>query len=80
MLGRAGEVAFGLEADYSLSFAILSVYHVVLIFLAFGFWIYWLNKYPNDLQNASVPSFIVFALMTTFWGLFGSYNRSRQAG
>ncbi|KAL4947835.1 hypothetical protein BDW69DRAFT_177632 [Aspergillus filifer] len=80
MLGRPGEVAFGLEADYSLSFAILSAYHVLLIFLAFGFWIYWLKNHPNDLQNASVPVFTVCTLMTTFWGIFGINHGFRQTG
>ncbi|KAK6811346.1 hypothetical protein RU639_012790 [Aspergillus parasiticus] len=34
------------------------------------FWIYWLNYHPGDLQNASVPSSTVLALIAAFWGIF----------
>ena len=65
------EVAFGIEADYAMSFAVLFVYHLILIFSAFGFWVHWLRYHPGDLQNASVPTFTVLALITAFWGLRG---------
>lgn len=68
---QPGEVAFGIEADYALSFAILFIYHVVFIFSALGFWVYWLRNHPDDLQNASVPTFTVLGLLGAFWGLLG---------
>jgi hypothetical protein len=72
---RSGDVAFGLEADYSLSFAILFMYHVTVLFPAFSFWIYWLRNHPNDLQNASVPAFTLLGIIGACWGLFGKRGR-----
>lgn len=70
-LSQSGGVAFGIEADCALSFAILFIYHIFFIFSAFGFWIYWLKNHPDDLQNASVPTFTVLSLIGAFWGLLG---------
>ena len=67
----AEDVAFGVEAGYALSFAMLVIYHVIPIILAFGFWIYWLKNHPDDLQNASVPTFTVLNVMAVFWWLLG---------
>lgn len=65
------KAVFGIEADYVLSFRILFLYHLGLIFSAFAFWIHWLTHHPDDLQNASVPIFTVLGLMGAFWGLLG---------
>lgn len=66
-----GIVAWGLEADYALSFVFIAVYHLVPVLSAFGFWIYWLVKHPGDWQNASVPIMTVAALIAVFWMPFG---------
>ncbi|KAF2130731.1 hypothetical protein P153DRAFT_336557 [Dothidotthia symphoricarpi CBS 119687] len=66
-------VAWGLEADYALSFAFLAAYHLVPIFAALGFWVYWLWTHPGDLQNSSVPIFTVLALFAAFWMMFGKH-------
>jgi hypothetical protein len=60
-----------MEASYTLSAGMVFFYHVLLISSAFSFWIYWLNKHPEDLQNASVPTFTVLAVMGTFWAILG---------
>jgi hypothetical protein len=65
--GDVGQCAFGIEADYALSFAVLAAYHVIPILAAFGFWVYWMKKHAGDFQNASVPLFTVTALLTAFW-------------
>ena len=61
------DVAFGLEAEYVISFISVIAYHLLLIVPAFGFWAYWLLQRPGDLQNASVPVFTVIAIITVFW-------------
>lgn len=69
---KTGEsTAFGIEADYVLCFEILAVYHLLLILPSFIFWAYWMAKHPGDLQNASVPSMTVFALITVLWIILG---------
>jgi hypothetical protein len=66
-----GTVAWGLEADYALSFAYMAVYHVVPLLAAFAFWAYWLVKHPGDLQTAAVPLLTVLALFAVMWVPFG---------
>lgn len=64
-------VAWGLEADYALSFAFLAAYHLIPILAALGFWVYWLVKHPGDWQNSAVPILTVLALIAVFWMPFG---------
>lgn len=68
---QTDRVAFGIQAGYMPSVAVFFVYHAVLVLAGFGFWIWWLNKHPSDLQNAAVPLFTVGMLITSFWALFG---------
>jgi len=72
---RSGDVAFGLEADYLLSFIVLFMYHHMDLFPAFSFWVYWLRNHPNDLQNAFVPDFTLLGIIGACWGLFGKRER-----
>ena len=65
-----GEVAFGLEADYNVSFLYVLIYHMLLIVPAFGFWIFWLMTNPGNLQNASVPFFTVLSAIGLFWATY----------
>ena len=60
-------VAWGIEAEYAMSFAFLAIYHIVPILGSLGFWVYWLIKHPGDWQNAAVPVLTVLALMAAFW-------------
>ena len=60
------DVAWGIEADYALSFLLLSIYHLVPLLSSFGFWIHWLVRHPGDWKNASVPTLSTIALMAVF--------------
>jgi hypothetical protein len=66
-------VACGLEAEHAISFAFMAVYHLVPLLAAFGFWMYWLMKFPGDWHNAAVPVLTVLALSAVLWVLFGKY-------
>jgi hypothetical protein len=68
-----GTVAWGLEADYAISFVFVAVYHLVPLLAAFGFWIYWLVRFPGDWQNAAVPVLTVLALFAVLWVPFGRH-------
>jgi hypothetical protein len=68
-----GIVAWGLEADYAISFAFVAVYHLVPLLAALGFWIYWLVRFPGDWQNAAVPVLTVLALFAVLWMPFGKH-------
>jgi hypothetical protein len=68
-----GTIAWGLEADYAVSFAFVVVYHLVPLFAALGFWIYWLIRFPDDWQNAAVPMLTVLALYAVLWTSFGRH-------
>jgi len=66
-------VAWGLEADHAISFAFMAVYHLMPLLAAFGFWIYWLIKFPGDWQNAAVPVLTVLAIFAVLWVPFGKH-------
>lgn len=65
--GEPGDVAFGIEAVYVLSFPIVFVYHSLLLLALFGFWLWWLKHHPDDLQNASVPTMVFLGIVGSFW-------------
>jgi hypothetical protein len=64
---QIGESAYGIEANYVISAAMMTLYHGVLLAGGVAFFIYWLVKHPGDLQNASVPLFTALGLMASFW-------------
>ncbi|KAH4262248.1 hypothetical protein HBI70_010630 [Parastagonospora nodorum] len=68
-----GTVAWGLEADYALSFVFVAIYHLVPLIGAFAFWIYWLLKFPGDWQNAAVPVLTVLAMFAVVWVPFSKH-------
>jgi hypothetical protein len=68
---QPGEVAYGIEAVYTLSFPVVFIYSALLFLPWIGFWRWWLENNPNDLQNASVPTMVFFAIFATFWALPG---------
>jgi hypothetical protein len=73
--------AWGIEADYMLSYWLLSIYHLIPLLLAFFFWVYWLMHHPGDWQNASVPVVTVIALIAVIWLPFGStFNSHPRVG
>jgi hypothetical protein len=72
---RSGDVAFGLEAEYSWSLIVLLMYLLMVWFLLFGFWVYWLRNHPNDLQNASVPTVLLLTFVNVYWQISGKRMR-----
>jgi hypothetical protein len=60
---------WGLNARENISFVMVAIYNFLLLVMPFAFWICWLSvwKHPGDLQNASVPTAVVAALMPLFW-------------
>jgi hypothetical protein len=73
-VGQPGEVAYGIEAVYVLSFPIVFIYHTMSILAWSGFWIWWLRDRPNDLQNASIPTMVFLGIVASFWALPGHRN------
>ncbi|KAH7118925.1 hypothetical protein B0J11DRAFT_591405 [Dendryphion nanum] len=67
--GDPGDVAYGIEAVYALSFTVVLSYHTLSILAWSGFWVYWLENHPNDLQNASVPTMVFLGVVASFWGV-----------
>ncbi|EUC48196.1 hypothetical protein COCMIDRAFT_47701, partial [Bipolaris oryzae ATCC 44560] len=51
----AENLVWGIQPSYALSLFMISIYALVPLLSAFGFWIYWLARHPGDWQNASVP-------------------------
>lgn len=72
--------AWGIEADYALSFLHLCIYHLIPLLSGFIFWVYWLATHSEDWQNASVPTLTTVACMAVFWVPFGfTYNSHLRA-
>ncbi|KAF2733226.1 hypothetical protein EJ04DRAFT_553481 [Polyplosphaeria fusca] len=69
--GQPGEIAYGIEAVYLLSFPTVFVYHLLSLLALLGFWLWWLKQHPDDLQNASVPTMVFLAIVASFWVLPG---------
>jgi hypothetical protein len=59
---------WGLVAVERISFARVSVYHLLMLSGPFAFWFLWLYYWQNttDLQNASVPLSVVCTLLSLF--------------
>ncbi|USP79666.1 hypothetical protein yc1106_06940 [Curvularia clavata] len=72
------DTAWGIEAEYTLSFWMLCVYHLIPLLSSFAFWIYWLTKSPGDWQNASVPTITTIALFAFVWVPFGFVFNSHK--
>lgn len=65
-IGPDDEYGWGLRACEALSFFRILILFLIIQAGPIAFFIYWLRKHPGDLQNASVPLFLAFALMGTF--------------
>jgi hypothetical protein len=73
------DFAWGIEAAYTISFLLVSTYHLVPILSALCFWAYWLNGHPEDWQNACVPFLATVALMAVLWVPMGiHYSQTLQ--
>jgi hypothetical protein len=67
--GDAREILWGIHGVERLSFLMVAMYHIFILFppLIFGFlWLfYW--GHSGDLQNASVPFLSALGLISLFW-------------
>jgi len=59
--------AWGVNALFRVSFAKVVLYHLLILAAPMTFWGLWLEKWPMDWQNVSVPFFAVVALLSLFW-------------
>src|SRR5579862_5134277 len=58
--------AWGIQTRYSISFFHVVIYHVLMLPMLFGVWIWWQHKHNGDMQNASIPFTIVLTLLSLF--------------
>lgn len=63
--------AWGIQARYTVSGSWIVVIHAVILCVAFGLWIWWQRKHPDDLQGASVPLTVAGILISMFWSSTG---------
>jgi hypothetical protein len=72
------EYAWGIQAQHSISFLKMVLYHVLIFASTFGFWAWWLLTHPNDLQNAAVPLTTVAVFLSLFWSSAGVLKVFRE--
>jgi hypothetical protein len=72
------EFAWGLEAQHSISFLRMLIYHLIVLAGPFAFWGWWQSDHPWDLQDASIPLAAVCALLSLFWGSSGTLKFLRE--
>ena len=60
---------WGLHAQENISLLMVALYNFLLLVSPFVFWICWLFvwNHSGDLQNASIPTVVVVALLSMFW-------------
>ncbi|KAF2137371.1 uncharacterized protein K452DRAFT_235962, partial [Aplosporella prunicola CBS 121167] len=62
---------WGLQANYAVSFLFVVVYYLFTMGLTYIFLICWLSRHPNDLQNASIPFFMLSAMLPQILAITG---------
>ncbi len=67
--------AWGTQNRYSISFLHVVIYHVLMLLMPFGVWMWWQHKHNGDMQNASIPVTIVLALLSLFWSGAGALEQ-----
>lgn len=72
------EEAWGLHAVFGVSFYKVALYHLLILAGPLTFWGLWLEKWPMDWQNASVPFFAVVVLLSLFWLPFAHRAGARK--
>jgi hypothetical protein len=67
--GDQREIFWGLLAVEQISFAMVAMYHFLILAPTFVFWMLWLFVWGHrsDLQNASVPFLSTIPLLSLFW-------------
>ncbi|MCJ1347669.1 hypothetical protein MMC31_005897 [Peltigera leucophlebia] len=73
-----GRFAWGIEAQYAISFLHVIMYHLLMMVGPTVFWVWWQKKHPNDLQNASIPLAIAAILISLFWSATGILRGLRE--
>ena len=74
------EEAWGLNAVFAVSFFRVMLYHILILAGPVVSWGLWLQKWPADWQNASVPFFAVAVLLSLFWFPFAHNAKSHTNG
>ena len=72
------EFAWGIQAQFAISFVHVVVYHILILFATFGFWAWWQARHPNDIQNAAVPLTTVSVLISMFYSSVGGLKVFRE--
>ena len=67
--------AWGIQTRYSISFFHVVIYHVLMLLMPFGVWIWWQHKHNGDMQNASMPFTIVLTQPSLFWSGAGALEQ-----
>lgn len=71
--------AWGLQAQHAVALTQVIFYHVLILAGPFGFWAWWEDRRPTDLQNAAVPLTTVAVFLSVFWSASGLLKMSRQS-
>ena len=72
------EIAWGLNAVFCVSFFKVCLYHLLILAGPLIFWGFWLQRWPKDWQNASIPFFAVVVLLSLFWLPFAHKTKIRR--
>lgn len=62
---------WGLSTVHDVSFAYVSFYHCLMVLGPLILFAYWMETFPQDLQNASVPMSLILGALSLFWSSCG---------
>ena len=51
------------------------IYHVLMLLMPFGVWVWWQHKHNGDMQNASILFTIPLTLLLLFWSGAGALEQ-----
>jgi hypothetical protein len=80
--GGSRDKFWGIYAHEDIAFARVAVYNLLCMAPPLVFFFEWLLgwKHTGDLQDASIPLFVMLALLSLFWSLFLAGLSSGKAG
>ena len=70
--------AWGIHVVFAVSFLRVMIYHILILAGPMIFWGLWIQKWPRDWQNASIPFFDVVVLLSLFWLPFAHRIEERR--
>jgi hypothetical protein len=76
---QVNDIAWGIEAKFVLSAIRVFALHLLFFLPSLGFWIWWQNGHPGDLQNASIPISVFLGFASMFWSTVTISNSYRMA-